>query len=89
MKRLLRTIIENAWTLIDDTLKRDKNGVRRFSKTALTMFTAWILVIYTYITDFIEHGFRSESFVIMVAIATGMKTADAISKKLNKDNNTE
>ena len=72
--------------IVDDTLKRDKDGVRRFSKTALTMLSAWLLACYTYIHDFIVHGFRLDTFVIMIGVATGMKVTDAISKKLNNNN---
>ena len=73
-------------TLIDDTLKREKDGVRRFSKTALTMFSAWIAVLYSYFHHLITVGFDLTSFSIMVGVSTGMKTADALSKKLNNDN---
>lgn len=89
MKKFFIAIAENACTIIDDTLKRDKDGVRRFSKTALTMLCAWLLVMYTYIDDHIKNGFRWEAFLVMVGIATGMKTADAIAKKLNKTNNSQ
>ena len=75
--------------LIDDTLKREKKGVRRFSKTALTMFSAWLLVVWSYVQDLIIHGFRMERFLVMVGIATGMKTFDAISKKINSNNSSE
>lgn len=73
--------------LIDDTLKRDKDGVRRFSKTALTMFSAWCLVCYSYIHDLVVNGFHMEAFLVLVSVATGLKVTDAISKKLNKNNN--
>ena len=79
MKRLIIT-------LIDDTLKREKDGTRRFSKISLTMFSAWILVCYSYIHDLIVRGFHMEAFLVMVGVATTMKTADAIGKKLNNDN---
>ena len=76
-------------TLADDTLKREKDGIRRFSKTALTMFVAFVLVCGTYIYDLITHGFRMETFLVMVGIALGTKTTDALSKKLNKTNNSQ
>lgn len=75
--------------IIDDTLKRDKDGVRRWSKTALTMFSAWVMVTYVFIHDFIVHGFRWEAWLSMLAVATGVKITDAISKNLNHNNNTQ
>lgn len=75
--------------IAEDTLKREKNGVRRWSKTALTMFGAWILVSFSYTFHTIFTGFDLAAFSIMVGIATGMKTFDAISKNINKDNTSE
>ena len=70
--------------MIDDTLKRDKNGVRRFSATRLTMFSAWGLVCWSYIQDLMTYGYRHERLLLMVGVATGMKVTDAIGKKLDK-----
>ena len=76
-------------TIVDDTLKRDKGGVRRFSATRLTMLTAWLCVLYTYIHDVIVNGYRWESLVLMAGVATGMKMTDAIGKKLNTASNDQ
>ena len=76
-------------SIADDTLKRDKDNVRRWSKTALTMFSAWILVCYSYIHHLITEGFDMPSFLVMVGVATGVKTADAVSKAINKKNNSQ
>jgi len=72
--------------LINDTLKREKDGVRRFSKTALTMASAWFIVCFSYIFHTILTGFDLAAFSIMVGVAVGMKTTDAFSKKLNNEN---
>ena len=82
-------MFNNACTIVDDTLKRDKDNKRRFSKTALTMLSAWLLVIYVFIDDYAKNGFRSESFYSMLAVATGIKVSDAIAKKFNKMNNSQ
>lgn len=87
--RIAKFIYKVVYKIVDDTLRRDKDGVRRFSKTALTMFTAWLLVVYTYLYDLITNGFRWETFILMAGVATGMKTFDAIAKTLNKTNNTQ
>jgi len=42
--------------------------------------------LYSYIYHLIVSGFDLTAFSIMVGVATGMKTADAIGKKLNNDN---
>jgi len=76
-------------TIVDDTLKRKKGDKRRFSATRLTMFSAWACVLYTYLNDVIENGFRWESFVLMAGVATGMKVTDAIGKKLNAASNDQ
>jgi len=73
--------------LVDDTLKRDKDGIRRFSETKITMFSAWCICVFAYFYDLFTFGFRTETFIVMVSVATGLKVTDAIGKKLNKDNN--
>jgi len=82
MKKIIQQII-------DDTLKREKDGVRRWSKTSLTMLTAWLLVCYSYIHDLVVRAFHMEAWLVLVGIAVGVKTTDAISKAINKDNNKQ
>lgn len=89
MKKFIQEIFDCIWSVIDDTLKREKDGQRRFSKTALTMLTAWVAVLYVFIDDYIRNGFRWESFIAMLSVATGVKVADAIAKNLNKNNNKQ
>jgi uncharacterized membrane protein len=67
--------------LINDTLK--KRG--KWSTTLLTMATAWLLVIITYLIDFFKNGLNETAFGIMVGIALGSKITNAISNKLNPD----
>ena len=75
--------------LCNDTLKRDKDGTRRWSKTSLTMLSAWILVCATYVYDLFARGFHMEAWLVMVGIAVGVKTTDAVSKAINKNNTTQ
>jgi len=67
-------------SLINDTLK-DKNG--KWSRTSLTMASAWWATYYVFIADFILHGFNPFSFSLMVGVALGSKISDAVSKKIN------
>lgn len=75
--------------IANDTLKRDKDGVRRWSKTALTMWSAWLLSMFMAVYDLIQHGFRYDVWVALVAVATGIKLTDKISKKIQPENKTE
>lgn len=74
MKKILSNIVH-------DTLKRpDANGVWRYSRTSLTMATAWFAVLATYAYDVYIEGFRLDAFSIMVSVALGVKWVDAKSK---------
>jgi len=66
--------------LINDTLKKDG----RWSRTSLTMFSAWNLVSFMVIYDLYKEGFRYDVFVTMVGVALGTKLTDSIGKKIEK-----
>ena len=69
--------------IANDTLKKeDDKGLKRWSRTSLTMLTAWVITCYIALSDFHKHGYNSEVFWIMSAIAVGVKITDAISKKI-------
>jgi len=63
-----------------DTLMRDG----KWSRTSLTMFTAWLFVILIAVIDYIWTGFHFEVWCTMVAVAVGVKVTDAWSKKIQK-----
>tara|TARA_R110002126_G_scaffold93089_1_gene220709 strand:+ start:1063 stop:1320 length:258 start_codon:yes stop_codon:yes gene_type:complete len=71
--------------IIDDTLKREKDGVRRFSRTSLTMLSAWIVVLYMAIFDQIKNGLHYEVWIILATISSGIKIADRFSKPKPKE----
>jgi hypothetical protein len=71
-----RHIIE----LVNDTLKKDG----KWSRTSLTMFSAWKLVIFMVIFDLYKEGFRYDVFVTMVGVALGTKLTDSIGKRVEK-----
>ena len=73
MKKLIKEIA-------NDTLKRDG----KWSRTSLTMASAWALCIATYVIDFIIEGFRMDAFSIMIGVALGVKWVDAKSKEIEK-----
>lgn len=77
MKELLRTIA-------DDTLKKDVEGVRRFCRMKLTMFTAWIFCLGSAGIDFLCNGLRFEVWLTMVGIASGTKLIEAGAKRIQK-----
>jgi hypothetical protein len=66
--------------IVNDTLKKDG----KFSRTSLTMATAWLACLVTYIWDFCVEGFRMDAFTVMVGISLGIKWVDAKSKQIEK-----
>jgi len=82
LKRLILNIV-------DDTLKREKNGVRRFSTTKLTMFSAWLITVSMAIDHHCKNGFNYSVWIAFLGVATGMKIADKISKKIQPKNSQE
>lgn len=80
----VKSFIEVLGTVADDTLKRHgKDGKLIWSATRLTMFIAFLVVIWSYIYDMINHGFNETAFMVMVGIALGAKVTDAWSKKID------
>lgn len=66
--------------IVNDTLKKDG----KWSRTSLTMATAWAAVLVTYIWDFCVEGMRMDTFTVMVSVALGVKLVDAKSKQIEK-----
>jgi hypothetical protein len=68
--------------IINDTLKKpDDKGIWRWSRTSLTMFSAWITVLSMAIYDTYKNGLNETVFITLVGVALGSKMTDAISKK--------
>jgi hypothetical protein len=70
--------------LVQDTLMKYDNEKLRYSRTSLTMFSSWLIVMYMIIYDLYKEGFRYDVFVTMVGVALGTKVTDSISEKLKK-----
>jgi hypothetical protein len=69
--------------IIRDTLKKKtEEGTFRWSRTSLTMFTAWIVSISMATFDFFKSGFKYEVFVTFVAVAISSKASDALANRL-------
>lgn len=64
--------------ILNDTLKREG----KFSSTLVTMFVFSLSVLLYGWVDLILHGFNSEVFFAFVGLASGIKIADAFSKKV-------
>lgn len=77
MKSIIKKIIQ-------DTLMKYDNDVLRYSRTSLTMFSAWLIVVYMVMYDLYLEGFRYDVFVTMVGVALGTKITDSVSQKLKK-----
>ena len=78
-------MIKHFKKLIQDTLmKLNDDGTHRYSRTSLTMFSAWITCITMSIEDYVQHGMDYQVFLTLVAVSLGSKLSDALSQKLNK-----
>ncbi len=81
---VLRKFSEKIRIFIQDTLKeKQMDGTWKWSKTALTMATAWYSVLYAFFFDLVKTGFRMDSFVVMALVGTGIPIASAYAKKVN------
>ena len=77
----LKSVSSVVNSIINDTLKI--NG--KWSRTSLTMLTAWVSVLWSYHYDVIKNGFNETAFGLMLGVAVGVKVTDAWSKKLNPE----
>lgn len=75
----IKSIYSTLNSIINDTLKIDG----KWSRTSLTMLTAWLTVLWSYHYDVIKNGFNETAFGLMLGVAVGVKVTDAWSKKLN------
>lgn len=82
MKRIYKFLSDNFPEVIKsvfhDTLKIDG----KWSRTSLTMFTAWIASLHMAYYDMYKNGFHMEVFLTLVGVALGSKVTDSISKKM-------
>jgi len=67
-------------SIFNDTLKRED----KWSRTSLTMFSAWLVVIAMALIDFFKNGLNFEVWFTLVMVSLGVKITDAYSKKINK-----
>ena len=66
--------------ILQDTLKKDG----KWSRTSMTMFSAWALSLSMAMFDFFVNGLKYDVWVTLVVVATGIKITDAWSKKIVK-----
>jgi hypothetical protein len=78
------TILYNlACQIANDTLKKEKDdGSLRYAGDKLTMFSAWIVVLGSYIVYQIRVGFDFNAWLILVGVAIGIKSSDAAAKRI-------
>jgi hypothetical protein len=66
--------------IINDTLKKEG----KFSRTSLTMFSAWFVSLLMSTIDFAFNGLRFDVWCVLVGVALGSKITDSFSKKIEK-----
>ncbi len=66
--------------ILQDTLRKEG----KWSRTSLTMFSAWIVSLSMAMFDFFFNGLKYDVWVTLVVVATGIKITDAWSKKISK-----
>lgn len=66
--------------IVNDTLK--KYG--RWSRTSLTMFSAWFVALVMACIDFAYNGLRFDVWLTLVGVAMGSKITDSFSKKIER-----
>lgn len=88
-KSIYNLIIQFRKDIANDTLKREKGGKLKYSPTLMTMAMASFTVFASYWLDFLQNGYRSESFILMVTMAGVIRLPDAFSKRINPYTTTE
>jgi hypothetical protein len=73
-------IVSLVADIANDTLKKDG----KWSRTSLTMFSAWLCAIVFALYDLNKNGFHFEVFLTFVGVALGSKLVDAQSKRLEQ-----
>ncbi len=77
--------------IINDTLKRVDpiDGKLKWSRTSLTMLSAWVAVLFAFVVDTIKHAGEADDvkFSLLAGVALGSKVADAYTKKITPPEN--
>jgi hypothetical protein len=69
--------------IINDTLKKKTDdGVLRWSRTSLTMFSSWIMTIGLALDHYRKNGFDYQVFLVFAGIAISTKLADSIGQRI-------
>lgn len=81
---IIKKFSEQLQIFVRDTMKeKQSDGTWKWSKTALTMASAWYSCLYAFFFDLIKNGFNFEAFMVMAGVGTGVGVAAAYAKKLN------
>lgn len=70
--------------IVDDTLRKEVEGKRRFCRMKLTMLVCFITAMSFAIIDFCLHGLKLEVWYALLGSALGAKVIDGFSKRLEK-----
>ena len=80
MSIALIMIVSMLSEIAHDTLTKEG----KWSRTSLTMFSAWVFALFFASYDLFKNGFHFEVFITLVGVALGSKLVDAQSKKIEK-----
>jgi hypothetical protein len=76
----MKLLFRKMKRILSDTLKVDG----RYSRTSLTMFTAFSLAVWMCFIDFSFNGLRYDVWVTLMGVALGSKITDSLTKKIHK-----
>lgn len=88
----IKLVLKEIRTIIDDTMKVNDGTVRRYSGTKITMFIAFVSVLWGFHYVLMESTIVEviiTVFITMACIATGVAVTSAWSKKINPPSPTD
>lgn len=71
--------------ILDDTLRKEMpDGMRRWDRMKIMQFFSFNAALLVFLWDQFFHGFRFETWAVIIGLAFGSKLIDAGSKKIQK-----
>lgn len=82
---MLGLIISFLSEILDDTLRKEMpDGTRRWDRMKIMQFLSFNAALLVFLWDQFFHGFRFETWMVVISFAFGSKLIDAGSKKIQR-----